>query len=340
MPSTIKSAQVLSGFVLLLASIFFIAVTLIITLLQNQSTGSILIWIFVPIFLIILLEASVYWIKQSFAIKRENMQDSREKGAISQSASIFALLSRSGSIFQSVVLVLVLLAFIGSGIYYFAPLLSQGIKFSTQFFITIGIYLAYFLIIRRFVKKLVYKAGKFARNQLPSCSLENDGLILNLVFKRGKSGIFIIIAFVAGIIGFILGKFGLQIPMYICIGIFILFFLIAVFGGKKDIRVYPVKIKFSEIQEIKELSFIEVQSYMNYKIGPDITLQSQSIMDMINFLKDPNNPENRPNTYTLVSESSGAKTLLIRGQNLFYLIAVGNEDIDEIVNQVQKRIKI
>ncbi|MCL5730242.1 MAG: hypothetical protein M1165_01590 [Candidatus Pacearchaeota archaeon] len=339
MPSNIKPAQVTGGFALLFGGVFFIIITLLVSLLPSSTIkASLFVWVLVSVFLILFAEAALYWIRQSLKIKEENMQDLRNKGIVSQSASLLAVFSRYQSIVSSVFLILFFLALIAGAVYYFMPQLKAGINFSVQFYVLLGIYLGYFillrLILKRIMAKISSKAGNFAREQLPTCAVESDGLAINLPFKKGKIGIFAIGCFIFGIAAVFLRGIG----QYIAAGLFIILFLIIVFWGNKSKVYYPIKIKFSEIQEIKSLSFVEAQSLRDYKIGPDITLKIQSARDLINFLKDPYNPQNRPNVYAETLDSSGAKTLLIRGQNIFYLVAVGNENADEIVKQVQKQI--
>jgi MFS family permease len=339
MVSSIKLTQVTTGLALFLASIFFILFTLLISLVPSSTiSNSILIWTLVPLFLIFILEASLFWIIQSVAIKEENTQDLREKGFISQGASVIAIFFRYGSIFSSIFLVLFFVLLFGGMIYYFIPLLSKGIILSLQFYIIAGIYLIYFLILRRFVKKLSYRTEKFSRIQLPSLEIEKDGILLNLPFKKGKTATIAFAGVIAGIAAVIFGKLNLQVLMYVSIAVFIISFFIAAFSGKKNVVNYPVKIYFSEIQEIKSLSFVEAQSLQNYKIGPDITLQIQSSIDLVKFLRNPTDQKNRPTAYTLQNYASGTKTILIRGKNLFYLVAVSNENADKLIKDIQKHI--
>jgi len=339
MKSGIRTIQFLSGLLLCFVTLFFLIMIFFATLSTGIVTKSVIIWIFISLFLILLIEASLYWMTESLKIKEENMQDLRKKNIISQGASAIALFFRYSSVKNSILGILMFLAFIAGAIYYIIiPGINKGLIFSVQFYVLVGVFAVYFLILRRFVMKALLQTEKFSRKQLPVCSIEKDGVIFNLPFKKGKIAIVALIGFIAGIAAVIFGKIGLTIPLYISIGIFVILFFVMVFGGKKSIVYYPVKIKFSEIEEIKSMSFIEAQSLLNYKIGPDVTLQIQSVRDMIKFLKDPTNPKNRPNAYTLDSYASGAKTIMIKGPNLFYIIAIGNEDADKLVKEIKKQI--
>ncbi len=338
MKSGIKTAQVLGGFSVLMGVVFFMAFTLLASLDPSGIvTKSVLVWAGVALFLIFVMEGVVYWIKQSFRIKEENMQDDREKGIVSRSASIFASYGKYKSIVDSIILIALFLAFTGLAIYIFVPLLKKGATFTPQFYTLLAIYAVYFIVLRRFLMKFFSRAGKFARDQLPTCSVEEDGLLINIKFKKGKAGIIVLVGFVAGIIGFFFLKSGSNLVGFICIGIFGLSLLVGIFGGK--VAFYPVKILFSEIREIRELSFVEAQSYLDYKIGPDVSLAARSSIELARFLRNPADPSNRPNIYTFMPASSGARTLVIRGENLFYVLAVGNEDVNSLVNEVQKRIR-
>ena len=82
-----------------------------------------------------------------------------------------------------------------------------------------------------------------------------------------------------------------------------------------------VKILFSELTDIQELNFAEAQSMLLYQIGPDLSLQAAAIKDQIEFLQG-KIPKPK---YYVFGPSTGAKTLLLRGNNLLYLISVGIE---------------
>lgn len=92
-----------------------------------------------------------------------------------------------------------------------------------------------------------------------------------------------------------------------------------------------VKIFFAELKEIKELSFIEAQSLLQYQIGPDLSLKAASIKDQYEYLKGII-PKPR---YYIYGPASGVKTLLLRGNNIFYLISVGNQDTDILIQNFQ-----
>ncbi len=337
MKSGIKTAQTLTGFAFAISTVFF----MIFTLLASLSSEGIIIespfaWVGVAVFIIVFFETSVYWIKRSFSIREENLQDNRKKGQASQAASILASLAKYNTLGDSIFLIVIFLVLTGFAFYIFVPLLKQGVTFSPQFYALVGTYAIYFILIRRFILKILSKGGKFARGQLPTCSVEDDGVLINIKFKKGKGLIIVLVGLGAAFVGAFFFNAGLNVPGYVFMGFFVLALLIGIFGGK--VVFYPIKILFSEIQEIKALSFIESQSFLRYKVGPDVGLEVQSLRDLTKFLKDPANPESRPNTYTFMTTGAAAKTLLIRGPKIFYLFAVGNEDVDEVIKKVRNHI--
>jgi len=90
---------------------------------------------------------------------------------------------------------------------------------------------------------------------------------------------------------------------------------------------YIVKIKFKEIEEIKVLSMVEAQGFLNYKVGPNLELAIAQIKDVANYMKG---KIERPRYYYLAPYVLGKKSLFIRGKNLFYLFAVSNDDVSDL----------
>ena len=335
MNSGIKFTQIITGFALLLTGIFFLIITILGTMVPSLIVEkSVVIWILIASFMILFLEGSVYWIKKSIDIDEENMEYKGNAGFLSDLAFIFSLYARYKSLKNSVILILMTFVLIGGMVYYFVPRFTEGIVLSAQFYTLVGIYLLYFVVLRRFVLKMIYRIGKSSREKLPLFLIEKDGITIHLKFAKGKlASIFAAIGFISGIMGVLIPRIA-----YAMIIIFILSFVLMIVFGRKKIIIYPVKIKFSEIEEIKVLSYVEAESFMRYRVNPDVNLRVQSAIEMANFLKDPTNPEKRPNKYLLIPNASGAKTLLIKGENIFYIIAVGNENAEEMINQIKNKI--
>jgi hypothetical protein len=332
-PKAIKITQLTGGILLLLAGIFFIILTLLINLVPSSfKNTSLVVWIIIPFFLILFTEGALYWISASSKINEENLKETGRKDFISQTTSAIALIFKYGSLIKNIIGILVILAIIGLTISYFVPLMNQ-ISFSTPFYVDLGIYFVWFVIIRRFVIKAIYKGSPNLRKQLPSYSLEKGGIIFNLKFKEGQAGIFILLSFILGIASVILVKVGMNQYALITAGLTVLFFILAVskFGGKTTF--YPIQINFKEIDEIRELTFVESQSLMKYQVGPNVSLEVQGAKDMYEFLKK---KIERPSVYVMTPSSSVAKTLFIKGKNLFYLSAMENENFNDLISAFKK----
>lgn len=95
---------------------------------------------------------------------------------------------------------------------------------------------------------------------------------------------------------------------------------------------YIVKINFNELDEINELSYVEAKSLIEYKVGPNLTLQTASVKDRYKYLK---NDIKRPDHY-IFGPASNAKNLVLKGKNIFYLITVKNDNNTELLNKFNK----
>ena len=179
-----------------------------------------------------------------------------------------------------------------------------------------------------FLLKLIYKVGAEARKNLPSYTLESDGVLFNLKFKKGAASIFVVIAFICGIVAVLIKPYALYLA-----GGFLLFFILAVSGIGSKIVFYPVKLRFDEIEEIREIGFVEAQSLIKYQIGPNVTLEAQGAIDMARFLSK---KIEKPNVYVMMPYASTARTLAIKGPQIFYLTAVENEDCSDLISAFKR----
>lgn len=91
---------------------------------------------------------------------------------------------------------------------------------------------------------------------------------------------------------------------------------------------YQMELNFDELDEIKELSYIEAQSLLNYKIGPNLTLKIAAIKDLCNFTKD----ETQKIHYYIYGPMNHVKTLALKGKQIFYLISVDKTDCSDLIS--------
>lgn len=91
---------------------------------------------------------------------------------------------------------------------------------------------------------------------------------------------------------------------------------------------YIVKILFAELDEVKVLSYVEAESLLRYKIGPDISLRIETIKDGQKYLKG----EISKPRYYVYDPTNGVESLLLRGPNIFYLFTVGNQNNIQLID--------
>ncbi len=288
MPS-IKSVQATSWLSILLIEFFFVMITLFSSLFKSIYTNPNLpfwVWIIIPMFLILVIEATLSWVTASLNLDEEKLRSLEKKNIFSKTASNIAISLRYTSLASSISLLISALILITIFLYYFLrKFISEPINFSSEFYIQLITYLAYFLILRRPLSWLGKAIIKSANKMLPYYTLQEDGILLNLNMRD--------------------------------------------ITNLRNPNKYIVKINFDELDEIRVLSYIEAQSFQQLQMGPDITLVMQSVRDTYNYLRK---KIPRPNKYVLMSEGSSGKTLLLRGPEIFYLIAIANENTDDLLN--------
>lgn len=281
---TIKTTQILSGFVILAVALWF-GFILIASSLQAEParSGSLWLRLLVPLFIIFLIEAGLYWINKSMRIDESKLADSG-RGPLATGAGIVAFYWR----LRTILIALFILVILGALIYLSAPSLTSidRIAPTRGFYVQIAVYAAYTLLGRRVVMKTLARGRGQLQRILPSYTIEGERVVIDLA-----------------IVGL----------------------------GRSARRPYIVTLPFSELEEIRELSYLEAQSFLKYKIGPDITIAAQAAKDLYDYFRG--NIE-RPNVYVFVQ--SVGKTLLLRGPHIFYLITVRKDDCSDLIQAFQE----
>lgn len=90
----------------------------------------------------------------------------------------------------------------------------------------------------------------------------------------------------------------------------------------------PVHIRFDEIEELKNLTYVEAEAFLKYKVGPDVELGARQTKDFIKYVqgKIP-----RPTVYTIAGLSTGGQIVFIKGKDLFYLINFDADDVTDLL---------
>ncbi|RPI22212.1 MAG: hypothetical protein EHM61_22805 [Acidobacteria bacterium] len=97
--------------------------------------------------------------------------------------------------------------------------------------------------------------------------------------------------------------------------------LMRVMGGSKNPR-WDVRIGFDDLEEIRDLSDMEAGAFLQYQIGPNLTLGAAAAVDQYRYF---NKQIPRPRFYAVNALRPNGRTLLLRGPDLFYLIAVDGD---------------
>ncbi len=108
--------------------------------------------------------------------------------------------------------------------------------------------------------------------------------------------------------------------------------LMRVMGGRKTTR-WDVRIAFDDLEEIRDLSDTEAAVFLNYQIGPNLTLGATAAVDQYRYHRG---QIPRPRYYVVNAFRPNGRTLLLRGPDLFYLVAVDG-DPRELVTAFEKR---
>jgi hypothetical protein len=328
-----KLNQLATGVIFMVAGIFAILFALIIS--PSNTEPSVFLWMGLPLFLFLFVEMGLYQASQSIKIDEEKLKMKKEN-VFAQIWHAIALYTKYSSLIKNIFSFLTLFVIVGIITYTviiqidFAKLIH-----STALYVQLATYGTYFLILRPIIKKLFGGSKnpikKWNKKIIPDYALEPDGLAINLYYHKTKEGIIIIGGFLIGVIILVVIPMEAKYAFMIAAGIFVWTIGLAI-ALKNRVTKYSVRIKFNEINEIKDLSYVETNSFMKYELGPNVNLQMQATGDLIKFLRK---EIPKPSTY-IFGPVSSARTLLIKGQGLFYLTSVSNENCNDLIHAFKK----
>lgn len=109
--------------------------------------------------------------------------------------------------------------------------------------------------------------------------------------------------------------------------------LMRVMGGGKNPR-WDVRIPFDDVEEIRDLSDEEAAVFVKYQIGPNLTLGAAAAVDQYRYF---NKQIARPRFYSVSALRPNGRTLLLRGPDLFYLVAVDGDPRDVVAAFERRR---
>ncbi|MCL6500738.1 MAG: hypothetical protein K6T16_01740 [Candidatus Pacearchaeota archaeon] len=89
---------------------------------------------------------------------------------------------------------------------------------------------------------------------------------------------------------------------------------------------YIVKIGFDEIEELRELSYVEARTFLRYTMGPNVELAMRQAKDLYKYTKG---EIERPSVWENVA--SDGKIVFIKGKDLFYLITFATNDVSDLI---------
>jgi hypothetical protein len=92
-------------------------------------------------------------------------------------------------------------------------------------------------------------------------------------------------------------------------------------------------VRFDELEEVRNLTYVEAVAYMEYTVGPNVELSLREKRELYEWRtgKIP-----RPTVYILNSTSGLGKKVLLRGPDLFYLISFHAEDVGDLLKAFQR----
>jgi hypothetical protein len=87
-----------------------------------------------------------------------------------------------------------------------------------------------------------------------------------------------------------------------------------------------VTLYFDELDEVKVLNDVEAENFLEYSVGPDLSLSRTMVEDKIKYLKG---EIERPSVFRSGTVTN-SKSVLFRGKCLVYLITFETDDVDII----------
>src|SRR3989344_3456312 len=103
-------------------------------------------------------------------------------------------------------------------------------------------------------------------------------------------------------------------------------FKMAQFPNFSDWDKYKAGIKFSELSEVKELTYFEARNYIDFNVGPNINLAIQALKELAQFIKG---KISRPNYYFKVT--ANGRAVLLKGPHLLYVFTTAKDDVSDLI---------
>lgn len=273
-------------------------------------------FIFTMIFVFVIIiggEAVRVWVRQAFSIDESKLSGSPNT-VYSEIGKVLLVKNLIGTIFFCFLLLIAN----GVTIYFLVTsIAARKDPLPTMFWIVLGTYAVY-VVIRKPIGALLTSAGRglpgtaqpSARSTigatapaptrsiagaiesaiLASYTIQNDSIVLDLNRKRARPP----------------GK-----RPFISV------------GNQPSV----VTIRFDELDEIRALTFVEAQAFVQYKVGPDLQLGLKLTSDLFHYM---NGETERPSHYG--SWGSLGTVLLLRGSTLFYLVSVSNPNVNDLID--------
>lgn len=181
----IKADKVISAIFFIVIGVFFEAFYLFTTSFPSTSVAvndNVGVALFIAIFTTIFVEGPLLYIKKYLTIDADKIFSvGIQNDSFSRIAHKLAFAKR----FWILPLLILFLSLFAIFFFFQVFLKNSVLNFqpSSQLFITIGFFIVYILFLRKHILKIVYELY-FSHNQsLPYYSLENDGIIIDLVIK-------------------------------------------------------------------------------------------------------------------------------------------------------------
>ena len=91
----------------------------------------------------------------------------------------------------------------------------------------------------------------------------------------------------------------------------------------------PVLLRFDELSDVRRLTYVTAMAYVRYEVGPNLTLALRQTEDVARFFRG---DIPRPRVYAMGVPTIAGRHVLLRGPELFYLIAFDCDDAEDLVN--------
>lgn len=91
----------------------------------------------------------------------------------------------------------------------------------------------------------------------------------------------------------------------------------------------PVLLRFDELAEVRPLSYVGARAFLRYEVGPNLDLAARQTEDVAHYLRG---DIARPGVYTIGTPTMAGRHVLLRGPELFYLLAVDADDVTDAID--------